>query len=324
MQTCIRGLAGLILVAGLAFALEDDDAPPAPEKGTLLVLDAADKEHKVTGWSLAVGGRPLKWLVPAAKVGEGTAKTKEKALPCPTALVVRDELKIHFVAGVLTLVPLHQVRSITFDKDKETMTVRVAVSGKAEEDLVLTGTTAYRGINKLTLRAEVDMGKDGVAEVTFQGGMPKGVKAVKFPEPKVEPAKPGRPAVVTTIDRDVKKTYEVTDLRALYQMRSGQERVESILMFRKTLKVDLETVKKITANSEEGDDVVWQVTRKDGSESTLTLLPSVPLDGQTGTLVGLVGRVPAGYVLIPAKRVHSVEFDAMAAPKKKADQIDTR
>ncbi len=318
MSTCVRGLVAFALLAGLTFAAGDANPAP-PNSGTLVVTDAAGKEHKVSGWSLTAGARPLGWLAPPAKDGDGKGKAKEKAAAAPQALVVREELKIHYLAGVLTLVPLERVRSVTFDKDKETMTVRVAVSDKPEEDAVLTGTTAYRGINKLTIRAEVDMGAEGVAEVTFQGGVPKGVKEVRFPAPKAEPFKPGRPAVVTTLDRDVKKTYQVSDLQALYQLRSGQEKVVSTVMFRKTLKVDLAKVKKVTAGSEDGEDVVWQVVRQDGSESTLTLLTSTTMDGEPATLVGLIGRAPAGHVLFPARRVQGVEFDTAADTKKKED-----
>jgi hypothetical protein len=324
MGKCICGLASGIMMVGLALAAGDEAPPPAAAgAGALVVLDAADREHKVTGWSLTAGTRPLSWLAPAAKDGDDKGKAKGKRA-APMALVIREELKIHFLAGVVTLVPLDRVRSISFDKEKETMTVRAATSAKPEEDVVLTGTTAYRGINKLTIRAEVDMGKEGVAEVTFQGGVPKGIKAVRFPEPKVEPGKPGRPAVVTTLDQDVKKTHKVNDLQALYLFRSGQEKLEPTLMFRKTLKLDLSKLKKITASSEEGEDVVWQVVRKDGGDTTLTLLTNAPLDGQTATLVGLVGKVPAGYVLFPARRIHSIEFDTTGEAKKKDDLIDTR
>ena len=41
-----------------------------------------------------------------------------------------------------------------------------------------------------------------------------------------------------------------------------------------------------------------------------TLLPKVTLEGKPATLVGLVGRVPAGYKLFPLHVIAEVEFGA--------------
>ena len=62
----------------------------------------------------------------------------------------------------------------------------------------------------------MDRGELGVATLAYQGGVPKGIRAIRFPEPKVHPDKPGRPAVVQTADRDVKKAHKVTGLVPLY------------------------------------------------------------------------------------------------------------
>ena len=320
MARSIRGLGVFVVVAGLAAVVGADDPPPAVEAGSIAVADAAGKEQKVTGWSITTGARALGWLAPRGGKEDDKEKAKGKA-DGPLALVVTDAVKVHFLPGVVTLVPLDRVRSVAFDKEKETMTVRAAVSAKPEEDAVLTGTTAYKGINKLTIRAEVDMGKDGVAEVTYQGGIAKGIKAVRFPAPKVDAGKPGRPALVTTVDQDVKKAHKVTDLQALYVTRGGQERLEPFVMFRKTLKVDLATVKKITASTEDSDDVVWQLERKAGGDASLTLLSAIDLGGEKATFVGLLGKVPAGYLLVPPRRVGSVEFDKVDDAKK-GDVVD--
>jgi hypothetical protein len=316
-------LAAAFLAAALGVVAADEAAKPA-EPGTIVVTDAAGKEQKVKSWSFTAGTRRLGWL--AADKDEGAegkgGKAKGKKPAGPEALVVRDELKIHFLAGVVTLVPVDRLRSVEFDSEKETMTVRAAADPKAEDDAVLTGTTAYKGINKLTIEAEVDKGDAGVAAVTYQGGLPRGIKGVRFPAPKVEAAKPGRPAVVVTLDRDVKKAHKVSDLQALYVLKSGREKLSPLLMFRKTLKVDLAKVKKIAASSEDSDDTVWRVVQKDGDDSTLTLLPSATLDGQAATLAGLVGRVPAGYKLFPVRRVHGIDFDTSDEPGEKEKEKD--
>lgn len=319
MDRRIIGLPFLVLLALLASFLSADDAPKTADAGSIVVVDAAGKEQKVKSWSITAGVRQLNWLVPDEKEDP---KAKKSASG-PTALLVRDERKIHFLAGVVTFVPVDRLRSISFDKDKETMTVRAAVSAKASEDVVLTGTTAYRGINKITIEAEVDKGDAGVAAITFQGGIPKGIKEVRFPEPKVDASKPGRPAVVVTLDKEVKTTHKVSDLQPLYLLRSNREKLSTTLFFRKTLKIDVNKVKKITVGAEDSDDVVWQVVQKD-DDSTLTLLQSTMIDGQTATLVGLLGKVPVGYKLFPVRRIQSIHFDTSDEPKEKEKEKDGR
>ena len=43
------------------------------------------------------------------------------------------------------------------------------------------------------------------------------------------------------------------------------------------------------------------------------------LDGQKATLVGLVGRVPVGYKLVPVKRVKTITFDTSETGKPKVE-----
>jgi hypothetical protein len=315
-------LLAAFLLAAPALGLPADDAKPGPA-APLVVIDSAGKEHKVKDWKVTAGTMRLSWLAPAEKADEkpqgdkAKAAAKRPAPAGPEALVVRDELKIHFLAGVTTLVPLDRLRSVRFDSEKDTMTVQVAVSDKPEEDVTLVGTTAYKGINKLSLLAEVDKGDAGIAELTYQGGVPRGnLKEVRFPAPKAGAEKPGRPAVVETADKGVKKTHKVADLQPLYRLASGREKLSPLLMFRKTLRIDVSKVKSITAGTEDGDDLVWRVAQKDGEEASLTLLESATLDGGSAKLVGLVGRVPAGYKLFPLRRIAAVHFDSSEEKKE--------
>jgi hypothetical protein len=114
---------------------------------------------------------------------------------------------------------------------------------------------------------------------------------------------------VRTADQDVKKTHKVAGVQALYRLADGRERPSPLLMFKKTLKVDLGKVKKITASAEESADTIWQVQQKDGDDSTLTLLQSMPIDGKPAPLLGLVAQGPAGYQLFPVRRIVEVQLD---------------
>src|SRR5207302_11041109 len=111
----------------------------------------------------------------------------------------------------------------------------------------------------------------------------------------------GRPARVTAEYR--KKTEEkVTDLQALYRTPDG-EKLSPVLLFKKTLKIDLAKIKKLASAG--GDGAEWQVTLKDGGEA-FSVLEEGELDGKKVLLLGLLGRVPAGYKLYPASTIAEV------------------
>jgi hypothetical protein len=304
----------ILLAAGLGvLAAAEDQKPKPPEPGTLLVLDAAGKEQKLKTWKFTEGVRRLTWLVPAKTAGKD-APDKGKKVPSegkretaagPEALMLRAETEIEYAEGVLTLIPLDRLSAIDFDNDKDTMSVEIA--GHAEK---LVGTTKYKRINKLMIEAEVDKGDLGIAEIKYLGGYPRGIRGVRFPTPKAAlPASTGRRGRVVSSDGKSRTTpHSVVDLMPLYRLADGGEKLLPTLMFKKTLKLDVAKIKKIvTAGAGEG---AWQVTLKDGGDETLTLLETIPFEGKPARLLGLVGRVPAGYKLFPVSAIAEINFDA--------------
>jgi hypothetical protein len=281
-------------------------AEPKPQgAGALIVVDSSGKEQKVTGAKFTVGTRRLTWLSPAA----GPEKPADPTQPGgPEALEFRDDDSTLFEDGILTLIPLDRLRSLEWDNDKEEVTAKAAAGPKADDDATLTGPTGYKGINKIVLEAEVDKGDMGVAEFKYLGGVPRGIRGLRFPSAKAPDAAPaGRPAVVTTVYKDKKTTHKVADLQPLYRTAGG-EQLSPVLWFKKTLKVDVAKIQKITANDAE-DEPAWTVTDKDG-EQTLTPLLKTTIDGKPAELEGLLGRVPAGYKLFPVHTISEVQFDA--------------
>lgn len=301
-----------------------EDPPKAAEPGTLIVIDPAGKEQKIKTWKFAAGTRRLTWLVPAPppekepedkteKNGAKKARPATKGIrPAvgPEALEFREENSTSFVEGILTLVPLDRIKSIDYDGDKDLATVKVA-TGKPDADETLTGSTRFKGINKLVLEADVDRGDLGIAEIRLQGGVPKGFKGLRFPPAKVEaPAPGGRPATVITADRMKKATHKVTDLQPLYRLPSGHEQLLPILMFKKTLKLDVSKINKLVlAPGEPDEERSFQVTLKDGGDETLILLRTIPVNGQAAELEGLLGKVPAGWKFFPIHTLGEVIFD---------------
>ncbi len=313
-------LALFALLAAFCTVPAADSPKETPRNGVLVIIDAAGKEQKVKAWKFSVGTRHLTWLAPESKekpapepkdkAPAGKAPVaKPRAAVGPESLEFRDEHSTTFVDGILTLIPLERIRSIDYEDGIQTVTLKfVGADGKDE---VLKGTTKYKGINKITIDAEVDKGDMGIAEVKFMGGSAKGIRSVTFPAPKAPPAsQAGRPASLVINDKQ-KVTQKAEDLQALYRLADGTERLTGTLMFKKTLKVDLAKVKKLHAiPNAKSDEAEWQVTFKDGEESTLSLLKTVPLDdNKTMVLEGFLGRVPAGYKLFPAHTVTDIVFD---------------
>src|SRR5205823_2253643 len=160
----------------------------------------------------------------------------------------------------------------------------------------------------------------GIAEIKFLGGVPRGIRGIRFPAPKLGAIAPGRPALVTSDDGAGKTTHKVSDLKPLYRLADGDQ-LSSTLFFRKTLKLDVGKVRKITAAGTDRDETSWQVVMNDGEDQTLTLLQAVTPEGKRAELEGLVGRVPAGYKLFPISTVVEVAFDAEEPkPEKTPDK----
>jgi hypothetical protein len=327
-RTCLARwlLAVSLTTAALSLLTADEPARPA-EPGTLLVTDSAGKDQTLKAWKFGLGTRHLTWLAsadagkePEIKEPEmlppGTKAPPRKIAPRssvgPEALVFREERSTTFKDGVDTLIPLARLRGLEFVEGKDpTVTARVAGGKEESLDLVLKGSTKYVGINKLVIKEKIDRGAEGIAEMTYSAGVPKGgIRAVRFPAPKVEAAATpaGRQALVVIADKE-KSKLAVSDLRALYQLPDGSERLASVLMFKQSLKRDLARLARVEAIQSETQDTVWQMTLKDGGEDSLSLHRTVTLDGKHAHLEGLVGKVPAGFKLFPIHTIASIEFD---------------
>lgn len=304
------------LVVWSVFPAVAEEKPKAAEAGALVVVDAAGKEQKLKTWKFTEGTRRLGWLAPAkdTEVGDDAGKGKQAAprgkrpaTSGPEALALRTEMEIEYLEGVLTLIPLEQLRAIDFDNEMNTMTAEV---GEGDAASKITGSTKYKRINKLVIEAEVDKGDLGIAEIKYLGGVPRGIRGVRFAAAKAAPPLPqGRRVLVVSSDGKNKTSqHKVVDLMPLYRLPDGGEKLLPTILFRKTLKLDVSTIKKIVAAA--GEEGSWQVTRKDGEEETLTLRETMPYEGKEARLLGFVGRVPVGFKLFPASSIAEITFDA--------------
>lgn len=313
---CVGALLSWLCLAAPADDKKDDKKADADG---LIIVDSKGKENKIKSYEILKGTRRLGWLAPPApekkpedKDGDPAAPKKPPlrtapALQGPEALVFQEQKPVHWAKDVQTFILLDRVRSLDYDADKDEVTVKVATGAKSEDDLSLTGTTKFDSFNRLVIEAEVDKGELGIAAIKFSGGTKEGsIKAVRFPTPKAATAPTGRAASVTVKrPRNAKDTEKVTDLMALYRSQDG-EKASPVLLFRKTIKLDVAKLKKLKPNKEDDE---WTLTLKDDSEETLTLLTSGELDGKQVQLEGFLGKVPAGWKLFPVLTVLEIQFD---------------
>jgi hypothetical protein len=331
MNTC--KMLGTAMVGLLGYGLLWLGGPVAAEpeaaKGPLIVITSAGKEQKLKTWKFVLGTRRLSWL--AAEEGDrkdgdtkekkdaddkgdkkDAAKPRPRTAEGPEALVFREEHSTTFRDGIVTYVLMDHIRAINYDPEAQAVTVRVAGGDKEDAPVELKGTTKYVGINKLTIEAEADLGELGVAEVKFHGGVAKGgIRGLVFPAPRPAPIAAGRPAVVTPNEKGEPAPHKAVDLKPFYRLPDGTLKPLPILMFKKTLKLDVAKISKLRLlDDKDPNETEFQVTLKDGQEVALTLLRSIEVDGKKAVLEGLLGRVPAGYKLFPMHTIAEVQFDA--------------
>ena len=280
----MRRLAVLLLLPlMLADAAGGEKTPP------LTVVGTDGKAAPVRNWRFRAGTRRLPGV--AAKGAE--------------FLEFREGGSTTYQAGILTLVPVAALKQLDYDDAKKTVTATVAT---ADREATLTGTTKFVGINKVVIEGDVDLDGMGTATVKFQAGSAKGVvRGLRFPSPTPAETVAGRPATVIAADKE-KTKHAVAGLTPLYQDADGTLRLRSHLLFKKTVKIEFEKVAGLrhlpaTSKKQPADD--FEVTLHDGTKHAMTLLTKT----DDGTLVGLLGRVPAGYKLFPPHTIAELRLE---------------
>ena len=275
--------------------------PAVAFAGDAIVVDAGGKEIALKKWSIAAGTVKPAWLN-------------------SEALAFRDTNSTGFRDGVVTLIPLDRLESLTYDAEKQI--VRAKVAGV---ETPLEGWTRFQGINHFAITAEVDKGGAGVVELKYQGGPGKGgIKSITFTGAAAAEAPKGEKIFVVIADgKKAEPPQSVHDLKALYKLDKIGEAHSPTLMFKKTYKLDLGQVKKMTVHEEAGQKgFECEVTQKDGTTETLSLLTSMPLDGKPATLEGLLGEVPAGWKMFPIHTVAEINRDEPKQDKEPKRQGD--
>jgi hypothetical protein len=294
------GVAWVVLAASLAGAFTRADDPPVKD-GEAVLTDINGTEHKLTGVKLTTGTRHLSWLAdPGAKLG-------------PVAIELREPNSTTFAKGIITLVPAASVESAKYDYEKQI--VSLTVKGLKEP---LTGTLEFKGINALGVSGTADgktasftagaLGKSAVKSIVFGGAVP--VPAVpKTAAEKgwsVKTIQSGKKAASTAPEPPV---MIVRNLKALYQFSGGAEQLVDGIPVRKGTPVPFDANLKrfeLLANDENTGIAAAEIEVGAGPEKIIAIPLTTEQDKKTGTLVGFLGEVDAGYKLFPLHTVKSI------------------
>jgi hypothetical protein len=301
---CYAYVLAAVLLGTIAGA---QDPPP---KGEAVVVDVEGHEIKLSNVKFSTGTRRLAWLA-------DPKGSTEEARKGPLALEIRETQSTTFAKGVVTLIQLAHVESAQYDYEKQL--ARVRLKGLKEP---LTATLQYKGINVLGLSGLVD-GKATTWSAGSQGKSPvKALKSVTFSgaSPLPEARSTGTTWSVKIVQPKAgDPTLTVRNLKLLYQFPGGIESLDDAIPVRKGAVLPLNgTVKRfeILATDTNTNLAAAEVETTTGPERVVIVPLTKEQDQKTGTLLGFLGEVEAGWKLFP---LHTIKVISLTDVKKKVE-----
>jgi hypothetical protein len=290
-----RVWGGLILVlgAGLTPFVIGADVPAA---GEIVVVDVDGKEHTLTGVKFGTGTKRLAWLADP----NGNTEDAKKG---PLALEVRESTSAMPLAqGIITLVPITSVESLRYDFDKEL--VNIAVKGLSQP---LSGALFYPRVNVIGISGTSSTnttsftggvrGKPSVKSISLGGGQPhtrsKGGTSWNI---RIVKTKKDEPAVVDN------PTLTARNLKVLVTQPGGTEQLVDGLPVRKGQPIPFDDKLKrfeLLANDLNTHFAAAEIDLGSDAERVIAIPLWPSEDRTTGTLIGILGEVDAGWKLFP-------------------------
>jgi hypothetical protein len=270
---------------------------PAP--GEVIVTDVDGKEHTLTGVKFGNGTKRLGWLADPKASSEDGRKG-------PLALEVRELTSAMALAdGIVTLVPISSVESISYNFDKEQ--VIIGVKGLSQ---TLTGALFYPRINAIGLS-----GKSSTKTTSFTGGV-RGKPSVKSialggAQPltrartgaswniQIIKTRKDEPAVVDN------PMLTARNLKVLVSQPGGAEELVGGLPIRKGLPLPFDDKLKRFELIANDLNTHYAAAEVDTGTERVVAIPLGPGEDKKGvTLVGILGEVDAGWKLFP---IHTIK-----------------
>ena len=290
----------LALAAGLSGLFARGGEEPAA--GEAVVIDVDGKEHQISSVKFTTGTRRLAWLADP----KGSTEESKKG---PLALEVRESTSAMPLAqGIVTLIPVGSLESVKYDFEKELVTL--GVKGLSHP---LTGALFYPRVNVLGLSGSSDgkaasftggvRGKTSVKSATFGGAQPvaksKGGATWKIQIVKTRKDEP-------VVDDP---TLIARNLKVLVSFPGGIEQLVDGIPIRKGAPIPFDASLKrfeLLANDFNTNFAAAEVEAGGAPERVIAIPLTIEQDKKTGTLVGILGEVDAGWKLFPLHTIRTI------------------
>jgi hypothetical protein len=270
-----------LLICVSAFAEEPAETP-------VVLVDANGKEHKLTNVKLNTCVRRLAFLADPKGVTDDAKRG-------PLALEIREPNSTSFAKGVTTIIPLSSIESVKYDYDKQSLSVAV----KGQEPV--TGTLQFQNINVISLE-----GRTNDVTAKFAGGKKDGFRSIAWPNAKPMASRAVGTAWQVQIYHPEAKhpSIAVRNLKAIYSFPGGVEQLADSLPVRKgeNLKFDsaLKKLEMVAVDTNPSFQNAAVEVTLEGNPEKLIAVPLInDLGNRSGTLIGFIGEVDAGWKLFP-------------------------
>lgn len=273
------------------------DQPVGPVEAVVVDMEGKETALHQLSWSGNV--RRLAWLA------DPQAADEDSRLG-PLALEIREPNSTTLTQGVLTLVPVRHIAAIEFDYERLFVTYRI--QGLQQ---TLTGTLQFRGINTFTLSGRTASGERRSFVGGQRGGKVSTIRRATFPQSQaVNRPREGSQWNVQILQPSANDpVVPVRQLRPLFAFPAGRERLLASLPLRKAepLLFGTQLLRfELLTHDPNTRFAAAEVTLIGQGERLIVIPLTLPEEGQTGQLLGLLGEIDAGWKLFPLHTVRVI------------------
>ncbi len=274
------------------------EADPPPRAAVAVIVDTDGKKYELAEIQWTAGVRRLTWLADPAQPGEDGRLG-------PLALEIREPNSTTLTKGVLTFVPLRSVERIEYDYDRQFVTYQL----NGLQQTVL-GTLQYRGINVIEVSGKTTGGEAVRFSGGTRGGKTPAIRTLTLARSVPHAVVGGVPWNVQIVQPSAKDPIvPARNLKPLIALPGGRQKLlEGLPLHKREPLVFTPQLNRFTllANDPNTGFAVAEIAVA-GQEERLIAIPlTVPVDGQSGTLLGLLGEIDAGWKLFPLHTIRTI------------------
>lgn len=274
-------------------------AQQPPKAAQAIVVDTEGQETALQQVEWSGNVRRLAWLADPNAADEDGRRG-------PLALVIREPHSTTLTQGVLTFVPVRSLAAVEFDYDRQFVTYRIQGLQQA-----LTGTLQYRGINTFTLAGLTAAGEKRTFSGGVRGGKMSAIRSVTFPQ--AQPLQRPREGLAWNVQILQPTANDplvpARNLKPLFALAGGRERLRDALPLRKAepLPFGPQLLRwEMLAHDPNTHHAAAEVTLAGQGERLVVIPLTLPEEGQTAQLLGLLGETDAAWKLFPLHTIRVI------------------